>query len=259
MSKISKLYMVKCGGMVTPDHFASARNTTREYKKIINICLYVLEHPEKGLILLDTGVSVETISEELLAELAGLQPNILKQLARIGKTADDVKHICLSHMHADHCSQCVFFPDAVYHIREKEWEGVHDANCKGFHEPDRIWVREFEARSKNIELIPDVPEYDIFGDGSVISIDTKGHTPGHQSFLVNFESGREMMLTMDAAHCEDELYDERYFIKSTWDIPKSLEAVKLLKDYREKTGNPLYMLHDSYQWYDMKQFPEYYE
>ena len=51
MSKISRLYMVNCGGMVTPDNFDSARNTTREYKKIINICFYILDHPEKGLIL----------------------------------------------------------------------------------------------------------------------------------------------------------------------------------------------------------------
>lgn len=258
---ISKLYMLKCGGMVTPDSLIQcAPKTTREYKKIINICMYILEHPTEGLILIDTGVCRETATDEALMDLANLQPNILKQLPKIGKSPEDVKHVILSHLHSDHCGQSEFFPKATFHIREKEWEGVHSADLKGFHEWDRVFADELKEKCPDAvwDLIPDVPEYDIFGDGSVISIDTKGHTPGHQSFIVRLQSGREMFLTMDAAHCEEELNDENYFIPSTWSIEKTREAVALLKEYRERTGNPLYICHDAAQWYDVKKFPEYY-
>lgn len=259
---ISKLYMLKCGGMVTPDFLIQcAPLTTKEYKKIINICMYILEHPTEGLILIDTGVCRETASDEEIAVLANLQPNILKQLPKIGKSAEDVKHIMLSHLHADHCGQTEFFPKATVHVREKEWEGVHSEDLKGFHLSDREFADALMSNYPDMtwNFIPDVPEYDILGDGSVISIDTKGHTPGHQSFLVRLQSGKEMFLTMDATHCEEELYDESYFIPSTWSIEKNREAVKLLRDYRERTGNPLYILHDAAQWYDVKKFPDYYE
>ena len=259
---ISKLYMLKCGGMVTPDALIQcAPLTTKEYKKIINICMYILEHPTEGLVLIDTGVCKETATDETMKDLANLQPNILKQLPKIGKSAEDVRHVILSHLHFDHFGQSKFFKAATFHVRQKEWEGVHSDDLKGYHQLDRDFADELMADCPKItwDFIPDVPEYDIFGDGSVISIDTKGHTPGHQSFLVRLQSGEEMFLTMDATHCEEELYDENYFIPSTWNIEKTREAVALLRQYRERTGRPLYICHDAAQWYDVKKFPEYYE
>lgn len=260
MAKVQKLYMLKCGNLVTPDHFPSAPNTTREYKKLINICVYILDHPVHGLILVDTGVEASTASEQEIASLACLQPGLKKRLPEIGKTVEDVKHVLISHYHADHCGQNVFFPHATFHIREAEWNAVHDPSVNSYGAGDRQAVKEFEEAVPDLklDLIPDVPEYDIFGDGSVISWDTKGHTPGHQSFLVNFESGNEMLLTMDATHSEDELFDARHFINA-WDLEKSIQQTEKLKAYRTRTGKTLWICHDASQWYDVKKFPEYYE
>ncbi|MCL1828509.1 MAG: N-acyl homoserine lactonase family protein [Oscillospiraceae bacterium] len=260
MAKIKKLYMQKCGNIVTPDHFPSAPNTTREYKKLIVISLYVLEHPEHGVILIDTGVELSRIPEEELEIMACIRPGISKCLPEIGKTADDVKHVLISHFHWDHCAQNVFFPKATFHIRKNEWEAVNDPATPGYGKFDRDMAKEFakEVRDLKLELIPDVPEYDIFGDGSVISLDTKGHTAGHQSFIVRFESGNEMLLTMDATHSEDELYDSRH-IMNPWSLELAVRQTEMLKRYREETGRKLWICHDANQWYDCKKFPEYYE
>lgn len=261
MGKIEKLYMLRCGAMPYPDSLiACAPNTTREYKRVMNICFYILEHPTEGLILLDTGTSVDTATEELIAELAFLQPNVKKQLPKIGKSCEDVKHVVLSHLHADHFGQTLFFPNATVHVRKKDWDAVHE-HLKCFHALDWEFTAELEKTfpPERIDLLPDDPEIDLFGDGSVICIDTKGHTPGHQSFLVHLKSGMEMLFTMDAAHCADEMYDERYLLPAQWDFDKSREAYTYFKDYIRRTGNPVYILHDLYQWYDMKHFPEYYE
>ena len=258
MAKIEKLYMLKCANLVTPDHFPSAPQTTREYKKLIIISLYILEHPEHGLILADTGVELSRIPDGELEIMACLRPGLIKHLPEIGKNADDVKHVLISHFHWDHCAQNFFFPNATFHIREKEWEAVNNPDTPGYSVHDRRMAKDFAAEIKNLKLIPDVAEYDIFGDGSVISLDTKGHTAGHQSFIVHFESGNEMLLTMDATHSEDELYDSRH-IMNPWNLDDAIRQTVMLRQYRDKTGLPLWICHDANQWYDNKKFPEYYE
>ena len=260
MAKIIKLYMLKCGNIITPDHFLCAPFTTREYKKLIVISIYILEHPVHGLILVDTGVEYSTLTENELRIVGGVEPGLFKRLPEIGKSPEDVKHVLISHFHSDHCGQNSFFPNAAFHIRAKEWEAVNNPEINSYTADDRHMAKEFAAQTPNLklDLIPDVPEYDIFGDGSVISIDTKGHTPGHQSFIVHFESGNEMYLTMDATHSEDELYDIRHFV-NPWDMDLCVKQTGMLKDYRERTGRPLYICHDAKQWYDVKKFPDYYE
>ena len=41
---------------------------------------------------------------------------------------------------------------------------------------------------------------DVFGDGSVIILDTPGHTPGHHSLLVKLKEKGNVLLTGDLAH-----------------------------------------------------------
>ena len=260
MAKTEKLYMLKCANLVTPDHFPSAPLTTREYKKLIVVSIYILEHPEHGIILVDTGLELSRVPEEEFEVMACFQPGLTKRLPEIGKSANDVKHVLISHFHWDHCAQNCFFPNATFHIREREWNAVNNPDIPGYGAHDRQMAKDFQTEIKDLKLnlIPDMPEYDIFGDGSVISLDTKGHTAGHQSFLVQFASGNEMLLTMDATHSEDELYDSRH-IMNPWNMDLAIQQTEMLKRYREKTGHPLWICHDAKQWYDNKKFPEYYK
>ena len=46
-------------------------------------------------------------------------------------------------------------------------------------------------------------EHDLTGDGSLVLLDTKGHTPGHQSLQVTFPDGRRYVLVGDAAYSRD--------------------------------------------------------
>ena len=45
--------------------------------------------------------------------------------------------------------------------------------------------------------------YDVFGDGVIKIIFTPGHTPGHQSVLVNLPKTGHMLFTGDACYTGD--------------------------------------------------------
>lgn len=45
---------------------------------------------------------------------------------------------------------------------------------------------------------------DVWGDGSVVILDTPGHTPGHKSLLVNLAGGA-MLLTGDLYHFTEQV------------------------------------------------------
>ena len=45
-----------------------------------------------------------------------------------------------------------------------------------------------------------VGDKDVFGDGSVIMLNTPGHTPGHHSLLVKLKEMGNVLITGDLAH-----------------------------------------------------------
>ena len=58
---------------------------------------------------------------------------------------------------------------------------------------------DFDKLNKcNVQTIDGM--FDVFGDQSVIVIDTPGHTPGHQSVLVRTSSGQNLILAQDACY-----------------------------------------------------------
>ena len=44
---------------------------------------------------------------------------------------------------------------------------------------------------------------DLFGDGGATLLSTPGHTPGHQSLLVQLDKTGWLLLTGDATHFKD--------------------------------------------------------
>jgi glyoxylase-like metal-dependent hydrolase (beta-lactamase superfamily II) len=62
-------------------------------------------------------------------------------------------------------------------------------------------ARQLLGTPKNLQLIDGVA--DVFGDGSVTLVPTPGHTPGHQSLLVNLKNFGFIILSGDVVHSED--------------------------------------------------------
>jgi N-acyl homoserine lactone hydrolase len=129
-------------------------------------CIHVIEHPE-GRILVDTGMIDST--PELDAEWgvrfdADLIPR-------------DVLCVINTHLHFDHCGGNRLFPGVPIHLQRAEREA---ARADDYTIPE--WV-EFEGAT----YVEHDGEAEILAGVRVVP--TPGHTPGHQSVLVDTADG----------------------------------------------------------------------
>ena len=121
-----------------------------------------------------------------------------------GIDAASVRHVVLTHLHADHAGGCVFadgsprFPNARYHVHPADWE-YFASNPVIFAESERRYdarsAMEGLAAEGTLSLEPDDHEV----SPGVRVVHTPGHTPGHRSALL--VSGHEvLLLTGDLLH-----------------------------------------------------------
>ncbi len=106
-------------------------------------------------------------------------------LAELGWSTRDVDIVVNSHLHYDHCENNVNLPQAQFFVSRAEWEFA------AMPTRTQAWSYELEWTSPeltymNYTLI-DADHYDVLPGLRVIK--TPGHTPGHQSVVVNTEEG----------------------------------------------------------------------
>lgn len=258
MSGIQKMYIIETGRIKVLDTDPLAANNTEKFQYSFPVPAILLVHNEYGPVLLDAGIEPNHFTKSAVHRLVyDENKRIDKQLASIGYTVDDVKHIVLSHWHRDHQNQLFLFPYAKVYLREKELYGLSNLPEKVQYEAEDYVRYRQECPNNNIILIPDVPEYDFFGDGSFITIDTKGHTMGHQSFLINLKHTGQWLFSVDAIHNSLQLEDEKN-IQFTTDLDLHRKSVNKLLEM-EKQGARLIYGHDAEQWKTLKLLPDYYD
>ena len=128
--------------------------------------LHVVEHP-RGRVLVDTGLIDST--PELDREWSPrFDPDAIPR---------DVAFVINTHLHFDHCGGNRLFAGVSIYVQRIEREAARD---EGYTIPE--WVEFDGARYVELE-----------GEAELLSglrvVPTPGHTPGHQSVLVDTEDG----------------------------------------------------------------------
>ncbi len=151
--------------------------------KSIPVYAYAVRHP-RGLILFDTGVGTGS------KEIEEWRPTIVSlddALAGIGHRPSDVVGIACCHLHFDHCGQNALFPGVPIFAQRAEYTATRQ---KDYTIPE--WV---DFPRANYEFL----DGDAEPWPGVRILSTPGHTPGHQSMLVDTEEGR-VLLTGQAVY-----------------------------------------------------------
>ena len=178
----------------------------------------LLLHPVRGAVLVDTGYSpgVKALMRRWPGVLYGLitpvrlEPSqtALSQLAHLGILARDVRHLIVSHLHADHVGALREFPAATFHLDAGAYPPLR--GLKGLRAVRRAFLPEllpddFEVRSQALTFAPAPPDFapfeqvaDVFGDGSVYALPVPGHAPGMIALVVRTPGGLTL-LASDAA------------------------------------------------------------
>jgi N-acyl homoserine lactone hydrolase len=204
---------------------------------------FLVEHPQ-GSLVFDTGMHPDLqVSKDRLRKIGSLFEIELDdaglvdgQLRARDVDPDDVAVAVVSHLHFDHCGGLCRLPNARVLVQAAEWEAAQH--------PGRIELGIYEPTDFDLghdRLLVD-GEHDVFGDRSVVLLPTPGHTPGHQSLLIE---GR-LLLVGDACYCRFAL-DRDALPAYSADPDRQRATFAWLRD-QEAAGIALVFSHDPEQW-----------
>lgn len=256
-----KMYVFHASTIHTDKAAMVAGSASQPYD--IPVPYFLIEH-EKGYVLFDTGHNLATVKDVKSAVTEPIylafRPDayeegyVLNALAKAGVKPEQISYVICSHLHFDHCGGMGFFPNATYVIQKRE---LHYAYV-----PDPFikfaYFREDFDKDLNWLFLDgwNDKHYDLFGDGKLIIHFTPGHTPGHQSLLVNLEKEGPIMLTADACYASDNLNDLK-LSGIVNDNAAYMANIMMFRDMR-KRGIKIFLGHDPEQWLTIKKFPEFY-
>lgn len=183
---------------------------------------FLVEHPEAGAMLIDTGFhsSVAAAPRESLGRLGtmvfkGIEMTAAQavpaQLRALGIDPAEVRTVVITHLHLDHASGVSEFPGATFVLSSREWQAAGEqGQFHGY--VKRQFDHAFDWRTIDFEG-PDAGGHatfgrsvDLLGDGSVRLVFTPGHTHGHLSVLLRLRE-RDALIAGDAIYLADTLSD----------------------------------------------------
>ena len=216
--------------------------------------VYAIE-TDDGWVLFDTGCNPDVTLDPVgtwgsLAKAFTItmapEDHILNRLTETGIDLSEIQHVVISHLHMDHAGGIKFFPNALVHVQtaERRWAQFPDRfGAPGFvlQDFDHADIR-YKYHEGDTQIVPGV---------SVVLTD--GHTPGHQSLIVDVESGR-YVLTGDAAYRRDQI-DRLTPPPTTTDEFAAIRSLARLRAFEERDAATILVAHDPDQWTTTRKAP----
>jgi N-acyl homoserine lactone hydrolase len=212
-----------------------------------------LVRTSEAMILFDTGLSPRAVPGLLrsdpLARFTG-EDLLTHRLDLVGLEPDQVDMVVLSHLHFDHAGGAALFSKSELIVQKDEYAYAHYPASffesfyyrKNFDLPGYRW-RHLDG---DTELLP-----------GVTVLRTDGHTPGHQSLLIELPETGPVILTGDACYWQEHADKERV-PGVVWNPTLALHSLKKLKTVARLVRGRIFPGHDPVFWDTVKQAPDAY-
>jgi N-acyl homoserine lactone hydrolase len=139
---------------------------------------FLIKHPA-GLGLVDTGYGLDV---HLIREYRAVMAPIVDVLRQHEVEPGDIRWVINSHLHFDHCGQNAVFPHAPLYVQRQEHGRIDKPGYTV-----REWLvyagARYELLDGAAEIVP-----------GVRVVTTPGHTPGHQSIVIDTTAGPAIMV-----------------------------------------------------------------
>lgn len=176
------------------------------------ILCWAIEHPE-GLIVVDTGETAAASGPgyfpawnpyfRLAARMQVTEEDeVGPQLERAGLSASDVRWVVMTHLHTDHAGGLATFPRAEILVSRTELATARGiAGRVAGYLPNRwpSWFSPVQVDHTDPGLRGFPASQAITAAGDVHIVPTPGHTPGHQSVIVD-DGDRQLFLAGDTSY-----------------------------------------------------------
>lgn len=187
---------------------------------------YVVRHPD-GVVLYDTGLCIG--HPDVDRALRPRVRDLVAELSRAGIRRQDVVAITNSHLHFDHCGGNRLFPGVPIYAQEREYV----ATLRPFYTVTacvEFSGAAYRLLRGDVEILP-----------GIRILATPGHTPGHQSLLVDTADG-PIILAGHAFYTLDEYEGRAAAQESSPEGRASGERLRALRPRR------LHFAHDPRVW-----------
>lgn len=234
------LTVFECGRLVTAERTLIDGGAAAPVT--IPILAWLVQH-EHGVVLFDAGLHPALVDgPSSLGRLARIftpeiEPGatISGHLAGVGIDPNGRFDVVLSHCHFDHVGGLCELPNVRLVVHRDEWtSAMHD---------ERSGSGGYDRSSYDLghDVLAVDGAHDLFGDGSVTTIPTPGHTCGHQSLRVATTDGI-VLLAGDACYFERTL-DDGVLPPFGFDLEQQRRSLDLLRRERA-TGTRIMPGHE---------------
>jgi len=227
-----KIRLFKAGFCTHPGFIVQPGAGIKPQKFPAGIAL--IKHPTEGYILFDTGYhpdfhkSTRPFPERFYAMLTPCHleqgDTIVDQINALSIDKSEIKHLLLSHFHADHIAGMVDFPDSIIHCHRAGLNYMQQSNRinrirKGYlnklvPEQAHKQFSFIDTFTLDIADILGLPEKiglyakDWFADQSIFIVNLPGHAAGHIGLLIRLEN-TFIFLLADACWLKSSLSEKR--------------------------------------------------
>ena len=253
-----KLYVLDCGTIRVKDiSLFSPGVDVGKSKTLANSC-YLIKHTQ-GVFLWDTGLNDELVKTSAGISVAEgmfhlqVKHTLQSQLANIGLSPKDIDYVALSHFHFDHTGNMNLFSNAKFLVQQQELDVAFSDEAKAMHfEPNHYRL------IKKEQFVGLSGDFDVFKDGKLVVLSSPGHTPGHQSLLVNLAEKGPILLSGDLYHFDKNRKHSRVPALNV-DKPRTLQSMETIESLLEDIDGELWIQHDPVTFSRLKHSPKYYK
>jgi N-acyl homoserine lactone hydrolase len=243
VTSVRRLYVLLCGFEIMRKTI-STRDLGGRFVLSEPISAYLLDTAE-GWILLDAGFDRAAIAGpqnvQAFFDRTGCYPPVVgddhlieRQLAEIGVAPSEVRKVILSHMHNDHTGFLKHLPRAEVWVQRAEHEHAHAPGLPGGFSP---------ADYRDLGLDWRLVEGDWQVMPGLRMISTRGHTPGHQSAVVELPNTGCVVLPFDVGDLAENFADEVLPGASCDDIA-ALASIRRIKALVVEHQAQMILFHD---------------
>lgn len=177
-------------------------------KLTLPVSCYLIEHPA-GKILIDAGWDTKYADERPNRILNGISKPVIEKndgvdskLKALNIVPKDIDCVYFSHLDFDHTSGISMLAEAKRFAAAKEELSDADRYFFRYVRSNRrgVTVEPFEYKQSGEG--PVGKSFDVFGDGSVLLVNTPGHSHGHFSAKITGGDGKYAVLAGDSVYTQ---------------------------------------------------------